>query len=221
MTFEYNPPMQPLEVIFEDKDVLGVVKPSGLLSVPGRGADKQDSLYTRVLEQYPLAQMVHRLDMDTSGIVVVALRRKAERALKAQFQARTIQKTYQAVVSGIPSLKSGSIQAPLMAHPSLTLRHVVNGAGKSSQTDYESVWNRTEYSLLNIFPRTGRSHQIRVHLEHIGHPILGDRFYASDEIIAKATRLMLHAQSISFEQPYSREVIRLDTYWEPEKYLLT
>lgn len=220
MTFEYHPPTEPLKIIFEDKDVLGVVKPSGLLSVPGRGEDKQDSLYTRVLKQYPLAQMVHRLDMDTSGIVLVALRRKAERALKSQFQARTIQKTYQAVVSGVPNPESDSIQVPLMAHPTLSLRHVVHEGGKTSQTDYKTVWTRVDYSLLNLFPQTGRSHQIRVHLQHIGHSILGDRFYASDGVIAQASRLMLHACEVAFEQPYSREVIRLQVPWEPEKYLI-
>lgn len=220
MAFEYNPPTEPLEIIFEDKDVLGVVKPSGLLSVPGRGEDRQDSLYTRVLELYPLAQMVHRLDMDTSGIVLVALRRKAERSLKAQFQARSIQKGYQAVISGRPSPESGSIQAPLMAHPTVSLRHVVDERGKPSQTDYETVWSRSDYSLLNLFPRTGRSHQIRVHLDHMGHPILGDRFYAPEGVIAQASRLMLHACSIAFKQPYSGKEIRLQSLWEPEKHLL-
>ena len=103
--FQYHPPQDPLKILHVDKDILCVVKPSGLLSVPGRGEERQDSLYTRILKEYPLAQMVHRLDMDTSGAMIIALRRKAERELKAQFRERKIQKRYEAIVFGHPMKK--------------------------------------------------------------------------------------------------------------------
>ena len=109
--FVYTPPKGPLEIVHIDKDVLCIVKPSGLLSVPGRGSGLYDSMYTRILSEWPLARVVHRLDMDTSGIMVFALRKKAERSLKIQFQQRSIQKRYEAIVFGLIS-EQGVIDEP-------------------------------------------------------------------------------------------------------------
>jgi len=200
--FVYSPPTGPLEIVHVDKDVLCVVKPSGLLSVPGRGEHVQDSLYTRILSEWPLARVVHRLDMDTSGIMVFALRRKAERDLKIQFQERRIQKRYEAVVSGTTP-QAGLIDKPLMADTTRKLRHIVHPDGKPSETHFHLKSQRLDISLLSLIPKTGRSHQLRVHLTHIGHPILGDRFYAPSEVCGKTARLMLHSAEIQFAHPYS------------------
>lgn len=200
--FVYSPPSGPLEIVHFDKDVLCVIKPSGLLSVPGRGEHVQDSLYTRILSEWPLARVVHRLDMDTSGIMVFALRRKAERDLKIQFQERRIQKRYESVVYGT-TVQSGVIDQPLMADPTRKLRHIVHPGGKPSETHFQFIKQVSNTSLVSLVPKTGRSHQLRVHLMHIGHPILGDRFYAPSDICSRAERLMLHSTEIQFAHPYS------------------
>mgnify|MGYP005679792461 FL=1 len=200
--FVYSPPSVPLEIVHVDKDVLCVVKPSGLLSVPGRGEHVKDSLYTRLLIEWPRARVVHRLDMDTSGIMIFALRRKAERTLKIQFQERRIQKRYETIVYGLTP-QSGVIDEPLMADPTRKLRHIVHPSGKTSETHFETLIHHDEMSLVSLVPKTGRSHQLRVHLMHIGHPILGDRFYAPQEVCSKSDRLMLHSAEIGFAHPYS------------------
>ncbi len=200
--FQYAPPTGPLEVLHVDKDVLCVVKPSGLLSVPGRTPNLQDSLYTRVLESYPLAQMVHRLDMDTSGVMVVALRRKAEKKLKMQFRNRVVQKKYEAVVAGEIS-DVGEVSAPLMQDAHRKLRHIVHRDGKPSSTQYRLLHRQGDLSRLELTPLTGRSHQLRVHMLHLGCPIVGDRFYAPADVCSMSPRLMLHATQLGFEHPYS------------------
>jgi len=207
LEFVYSPPTGPLEIVHVDRDILCVNKPSGLLSVPGRGENVQDSLYTRILAEYPLARVVHRLDMDTSGVMVFALRRNAERVLKIQFQERKIQKRYEAIVIGVPSV-NGVIDASLMADPSRKLRHIVHPDGKESRTDFETVTSKENLSLLSLHPITGRSHQLRVHLQHIGHPIVGDRFYAPPTVCALSSRLMLHASDIRLLHPYSEQPMR-------------
>ena len=201
--FQYCPPKNPVKILYQDKDVIVVDKPSGLLSVPGRSADRQDSMYLRILEMFPLAQVVHRLDMDTSGLMVYALRRKAERHLREQFQQRRVQKGYQALVQGILSESRGVINAPLGPDPSRPLRHCISSAGKASETRFQVVEEGEECSLLHLQPITGRSHQLRVHLMSIGHPIIGDRFYAPVPIANRSTRLLLHASELYFRQPYS------------------
>ena len=202
--FQYHPPQDPLKILHVDKDILCVVKPSGLLSVPGRGEQRHDSLYTRVLKEYPLAQMVHRLDMDTSGVMIIALRRKAERELKAQFRERKIQKRYEAIVFGHPNEK-GTIDAPLVPHPTQKMRYCVHEEGKSSVTNFTRLSSNETCSLLALFPLTGRSHQLRVHLLHIGCPIVGDRFYAPLKVLEMGERLLLHATDIWCTHPYSGE----------------
>ena len=202
--FVYAPPTGPLNIVHQDKDVLCVVKPSGLLSVPGRGPSVQDSLFTRILAEWPLARVVHRLDMDTSGIMVFALRKNAERALKIQFQNRTISKRYEAVVEGTTAA-DGQVLEPLMPDSTRKLRHIVHSAGKPSETQYETLHHYMGLSLVSLTPKTGRSHQLRVHLMHIGHPIVGDRFYAPEMTLNKSERLMLHSAEIGFDHPYTGE----------------
>ena len=208
-TFVYQPPEGPLEICYEDRDVLGIVKPSGLLSVPGRTPDKHDSVFTRIREQFPLAQMVHRLDMDTSGIILIALRKNAERNLKEQFRNRTVFKLYQAVVFGKCSDNSFDIESPLAPHPTEKLRHHVVEDGRPSLTKVEVIQENSEVALLNVIPMTGRSHQIRVHLDSVGLPIVGDRFYAPESVIKLSPRLLLQAQQVEFDHPYSGERIKI------------
>ena len=195
--FKYKPPQTPLKVIYFDRDIIVVDKPSGLLSVPGRGADRKDSVYTRILKTHPLAQVVHRLDMDTSGVMVFALRRKAERALDRQFHDRTVKKQYMAIVEGQMSKEHGIIDKPLKPDPQRTLRHIVDQTGKPAQTKYQVRTILDNATLVDLYPITGRSHQLRVHLAAIGHAIQGDRFYGDS---STAKRLMLQGLATDLPQ---------------------
>ena len=176
----YNPPQEPwLVILYQDDHIMVVNKPSGLLAVPGRLEEHKDSVMTRIQRDYPQAESVHRLDMATSGVIVVALTKAAERELKRQFREREPKKQYVARVWGHPSPAEGP-----------------------AQTEYEVV----EYAADNtarvvLKPITGRSHQLRVHMLALGHPILGDRFYASPEARAMAPRLLLHAEMLTITHP--------------------
>ncbi len=211
--FIYNPPTTPwLDILHQDKDILVVNKPSGLLSVPGREEAYHDSVYTRVLRDHPNAQIVHRLDMATSGIIVVALRRSAERELKRQFRDRETAKTYYARVAGHVKAASGTIELPLICDwPNRPKQKVEHQIGKPSTTHYEVISRAQRSTLLKLTPITGRSHQLRVHTMALGHPILGDRFYADPLAKSLAPRLLLHAQSLTIKHPYSGEPMTFST----------
>ncbi len=211
--FYYNPPTTPwLDIIHQDKDILVVNKPSGLLSVPGREEAYYDSVYSRVLRDHPNAQIVHRLDMATSGIIVVALRRNAERELKRQFRDRETSKTYYARVAGHVKAESGTIELPLICDwPNRPKQKVDHEIGKPSTTHYEVISRAKRSTLLKLTPITGRSHQLRVHTMALGHPILGDRFYADPLAKSLAPRLLLHAQSLTITHPYSGESMTFST----------
>lgn len=215
--FIYRPPLTPwLDILYQDKDIVVLNKPSGLLTNPGRGPHLADCLLNRVLQQYPLAQLVHRLDLSTSGIVVMALRRKAERELKQQFAQRLVKKRYLAVVAGKPDISHGCIEAPLIVDTERAPRQKVCFAtGKPATTCYSVLraWDE-ENSLIELRPITGRSHQLRVHMLHLGHPILGDAFYAPYKILKAAPRLMLHAAQLQFTHPYSGEPLQFSA--EPD-----
>jgi len=163
----------------------------------------KDSLYTRVVAEYPLAQSVHRLDMDTSGIILFALRRKAERELKRQFRERLVAKVYEARIWGRPEESKGRIDLPL-AHD---LEHkprsrVCWETGKPAVTRYEVLSTDDETSRVRLVPETGRSHQLRVHLAASGHPILGDRFYATGAALSAMNRLALQATELTVLHPF-------------------
>lgn len=198
----YRPPTEPwLEVLHRDADLIVINKPAGLLSVPGRRADRQDSAYTRILERFPYARISHRLDMDTSGVLVVGLHRRAERWLDRAFKERQVDKVYLARVIGHVQPDSGLIEAPLL-RLSGRLRSVIDPAGKPSATRYTVLSRDADgTTLLHLEPLTGRSHQLRVHLLSIGHPILGDRFYAPSE--PSWPRMLLHAATLSVDHPSS------------------
>lgn len=203
----YAPPAGPLEVVHQDRDMVVVNKPSGLLSVPGR--QHPDCVVSRLKGQFETLYPVHRLDMDTSGLLVLALRRKAERALMQQFQEREVSKTYIARVFGHPVEKGGSIRLALSRETGRP-RSRVDAHGKPAQTDWRVLsLDPDGHSRLALHPRTGRSHQLRLHLEAIGHPILGDRFYAHPQALAAAPRLCLHAVELRVKHPYSGQALTL------------
>ncbi|EDQ02682.1 bifunctional tRNA pseudouridine(32) synthase/23S rRNA pseudouridine(746) synthase RluA [Shewanella benthica] len=207
--FIYSPPTDPwLEIIYQDKDILVVNKHSGLLSVPGRAPEHQDSVYSRVLAEYPNAQVVHRLDMATSGVILVALRRNAEKELKRQFRERETKKTYYARVAGHIKQQKGSVDLPLICDwPNRPKQKVDHEIGKPSLTHFEVISYAKRSTLVKLTPITGRSHQLRVHMMAIGHPILGDNFYADPLAKRLASRLLLHAQELTIKQPYSGRVL--------------
>ncbi|GAB60322.1 RluA family pseudouridine synthase [Rheinheimera nanhaiensis] len=202
--FSYHPPTEPwLDILYQDKDLIVLNKPSGLLTNPGRGAHLADSLLSRVQQQFPLAQLVHRLDLATSGVVVMALRRKAEAALKQQFADRLVKKRYLALVWGQVTPTEGVIELPLMADSANPPRQKVCFVeGKPAITHYRVLQQLADRALVELKPVTGRSHQLRMHMLHLGHPILGDAFYAHAEALNAAPRLMLHAASLQVLQPY-------------------
>ncbi|WES69259.1 bifunctional tRNA pseudouridine(32) synthase/23S rRNA pseudouridine(746) synthase RluA [Superficieibacter sp. HKU1] len=200
----YNPSQEPwLVVLYQDEHIMVVNKPSGLLSVPGRLEEHKDSVMTRIQRDYPQAESVHRLDMATSGVIVVALTKAAERELKRQFREREPKKQYVARIWGHPAKAEGLVDLPLICDwPNRPKQKVCFETGKAAQTEYEVV----EYAADNtarvvLKPITGRSHQLRVHMLALGHPILGDRFYATPEALALAPRLLLHAQMLTITHP--------------------
>lgn len=207
-TFLYQPPITPwLEILYQDKDMLVLNKPSGLLTNPGRGEHLADCLLSRVQQQFPLAQLVHRLDMATSGVVVMALRRKAERALKQQFADRIVRKRYLAVVWGTLSSTSGTIDLPLAADKTDPPKNKICNDGKPAITHYQVLQQLPDRALVELLPVTGRSHQLRVHMLSLGHPIVGDTLYATAAALNAAPRLLLHAASLQLHQPYSGELV--------------
>ncbi|MCH1925549.1 bifunctional tRNA pseudouridine(32) synthase/23S rRNA pseudouridine(746) synthase RluA [Shewanella sp. C32] len=205
--FVYQPPTLPwLDILYQDRDIMVINKPSGLLSVPGRAADHYDSAYSRVLQLHQGAQVVHRLDMATSGVLLLALRRSAEREVKRQFQDRETHKTYYARVVGHVREPAGTVDLPLICDwPNRPRQKVDHQVGKPSVTHYEVVSYGKYSTLVKLTPITGRSHQLRVHMMALGHPILGDGFYADDRARQMASRLLLHAASLTIKHPYSGE----------------
>lgn len=197
-----------VELIYEDKSFLAVNKPTGLLSVPGRGPDKQDCCLSRVLEPFPDALMVHRLDMDTSGLMLFARSLEVQRNLSMQFEKRAIQKMYIALLEGILEQDEGMIDYPMRKDMGQRLppKHIVDCIrGKKAMTEWTVLKRMASTTLVSLFPKTGRSHQLRVHMQSLGHPIVGDAIYGT-----AAERLMLHAQFLELTHPISGEPIKLD-----------
>lgn len=198
--FDYRPPSTPLNILHSDEDLLVVDKPAGLLSVPGR--ELPDSLQSRLKELHPESLLVHRLDMATSGVMVFARNKAAQRHLGLQFERRHTSKTYIARVAGHVAGESGRINLPLIADWPNRPRQMVSWEhGKPSLTDWEVISRGENSTRLALHPITGRSHQLRVHCWAIGHPILGDRIYALDEIFEAAPQLQLHAQKLGLRHP--------------------
>ena len=199
-------PAPPLALVFADDALVLINKPSGLLSVPGRGADKADCASTRVQQHYADALVVHRLDMGTSGLLVMARGIQHQRSLNQSFAARQVHKRYIAEVAGALPVQAEwqEINLPISADwPRRPLRVIDPLHGKPSLTRWRCIAcdEQRQTSRLELEPITGRSHQLRVHLQAIGHPILGDALYAPDQIQSMAPRLHLHACQLAFPHP--------------------
>lgn len=189
-------------VLHADEALVVLDKPAELLAVPGLGPERQDCLWRRALALFPDLAIVHRLDMSTSGLIVFARGAAAQRTLSMAFEARRVAKTYEAVVHGLVAGDAGEVDQPLAADRANPPLQVVNTErGKASLTRWR-VLVRDEpagRTRLQLEPVTGRSHQIRVHLRSIGHPIVGDRLYAAES--APSARLLLHATALAFSHP--------------------
>lgn len=195
MSDDYNPPQDPLVVLHQDHEILVVDKPSGLLSVPGKGEHLADCLIARVQAAFPSALLVHRLDRDTSGVMIFGLTPHAQRHLGKQFEDRRTKKTYVARVWGEVAAKTGTIDLPLIVDwPNRPLQMVDHENGRSAITDYRVMRVGKGESRVRLYPKTGRSHQLRVHMKEIGHPILGDPFYSTGSA-RDFPRLMLHSET--------------------------
>ena len=203
---KYQPPAHSaLNIIYQDNYLLIINKPHGLLSVPGRGEDKQDCFISRIQQEFPDALIVHRLDMSTSGLMIIALGKEAERDLSILFQKRKVIKKYIAVIDGKVKEKYGEINLPLITDwPNRPKQMVDFKNGKNAQTQYRVIDydKMKDVSRVELTPITGRTHQLRIHLKCIDHSILGDNLYASTETIKKSDRLLLHASHLSFLHPY-------------------
>ena len=201
MSDTYAPPDLPLEIIHADHEILVVKKPPGLLSVPGKGTHLADCLLARVQAVYPDALLVHRLDRDTSGVMVFALSAHAQRHLGLQFEKRQVRKTYVARVWGKMPGKTGTVDLPLSVDwPNRPRQMVDHENGRTAVTDWRVIRSSETESRVRLYPKTGRSHQLRVHMKEIGHPILGDPLYAEGRA-RDFDRLMLHAENLRFRHP--------------------
>lgn len=200
-------PLSSIEILHTDPLFLIVNKPPYLLSVPGRAEDNKDCLITRLQDNgYPEARIVHRLDWETSGLLVIARNADSHRELSRQFQDRETDKTYIALCSGVPVLDSGAIDLPLRYDPDNKPRHIVDHElGRHALTFWQVLERFDDYSRLELTPITGRSHQLRVHLLSIGHPILGDRLYAPAKALEQQPRLCLHASKLAISHPATQQ----------------
>jgi len=193
-------------VLYSDAELLVLEKPSGMLSVPGKGPEKRDSLAVRAAEGFPGARVVHRLDQHTSGVMMMARTLESQRHLGRQFERRTVEKRYTAVVFGSPPEEQGAIDAPLRNCFEYPPRHCVDRKkGRPARTRWRVLRPERDTTRLDLQPETGRSHQIRVHLAYIGHPILGDVLYAAEPARSMAPRLMLHARQLVLTHPATGE----------------
>lgn len=201
MTEAYNPPTDPIEILHEDAHIVVVNKPSGLLSVPGRGEHLADCLIERLRLAFPQILLVHRLDRDTSGVMIFAQTPAAQRHLGQQFENRQTKKTYVARVWGQIAEKEGTVDLPLIVDwPNRPKQMVCHDTGKPAITDWKVVKREETETRVRLMPRTGRSHQLRVHMLALGHPILGDPFYASGAAL-EYPRLMLHSEELRVKHP--------------------
>lgn len=206
-----------VEILYQDGDIMFVNKPEYLLSVPGRLPANFDSVFYRIQQLVPETRMAHRLDLDTSGIMIIAMHLDALRDLSRQFQERTVKKSYTAVVHGIITEDEGSVDLPLRCDwPNRPRQMVCYEHGKNALTHYKVIERNEENNTtrVELLPITGRSHQLRVHMLELGHPILGCDLYAHEEALAMSPRLLLHATTLEIKHPVTGQQIL--GYCQPE-----
>ena len=199
--FAYDPPDTPLQILHEDAAIIVVDKPAGLLTVPGKLENRQDCLITRLQAARWDALTVHRLDCDTSGVIIFARTKQAQGFLGQEFEQRRAQKTYVARLKGHLTSDSGTVDLPLGSDWEYRPRQKVDPEnGRPAQTDWQVTGRSEHETRVRLTPHTGRSHQLRVHMLALGHPILGDQIYAA-ETTRDHSRLMLHAESLALHHP--------------------
>ncbi len=205
MEFDYHPPDVPLAILHRDEAILVVDKPAGLLSVPGKLAGREDCLIARIAAVIPQVLLVHRLDCDTSGVMLFALTKAAQGQLGKQFEHRQAKKTYVARIYGEMAGDAGHVDLPLCADwPSRPRQMVDHVNGRAAQTDWQVIGRSPAETRVRLMPLTGRSHQLRVHMATLGHPILGDPIYATGAAL-DAPRMMLHAETLTIRHPIGGE----------------
>jgi tRNA pseudouridine32 synthase/23S rRNA pseudouridine746 synthase len=210
------PPMGDIEYVYSDEHIIIVDKPANMLSVPGRTPDKQDCLIHRVQKQFPDARIVHRLDFSTSGLMVIAQNRESHRMLSRQFENRETKKTYVAKVYGQPEQPSGVLDLPLRCDwERRPLQIVDDQLGKKALTHWRIIERFENSCLVELSPTTGRTHQLRVHMQSMGHPILGDELYAHEAAYSMADRLNLHAKKLIINHPTENSRMAFSSAKEP------
>ncbi len=208
----YAPPQGPVRIVRSGPGWLVAEKPPGLLSVPGRGPEKADCLLARLEPLVADVRVVHRLDMETSGLMVFARTAAFQAALSRAFAERRVHKRYEALVRGEVCGESGTINLPLVADwPNRPLQKVCRETGKASLTHWQVLSRSVGLTRLSLRPQTGRSHQLRVHLHALGHPIIGDRLYGPGAQPASHRRMCLHATHLCIDLPGEGETIRADS----------
>jgi len=200
-----------ITILYQDSDLLLVRKPDLLLSIPGRHPLNKDCLITRLQQNYPTASIVHRLDLDTSGIMVIPLNKPTHAHISRQFQQREVHKSYHAIVYGLVGPDSGEVNLPIASDWERRPRQMIcHQRGKSALTHFEVMERKKDRTRVLLKPVTGRSHQLRIHMRELGHPILGCDMYAHETALDMASRLMLHATTLEFTHPTTGQWLRGD-----------
>ena len=195
-------------VLYRDERIIVLDKPTGLLSVPGIGPEKADCMAKRVADAFPGARIVHRLDRDTSGVIMMAFDAEAHRELSRQFHDREVEKSYVAVVAGVVEGDEGVVDLPMRKDLDDPPRQIIDHVhGRRAVTKWRVIERQPDRTRLELRPLTGRSHQLRLHLKETGHPILGDDLYAPPNVQAMAARLLLHAHSLTIVHPGTAELL--------------
>lgn len=205
---------EPVDIIHRDEHLLVVNKPAFLLSVPGYGPENRDSVSVRLKRDFPTLRLVHRLDLDTSGLMVFALNHPAQKALNESFRERRVEKQYQAVVDGIVKRDEGEITLPIAPDwQNRPRQKICHENGKRALTRYRVLQRRPDEhrTRLLLMPVTGRSHQLRIHTREMGHAILGCDLYAPEDVLARSERLLLHACLLAFPHPVTGEPCRFES----------
>lgn len=201
-------------LIHRDEDFMVIHKPAGLLTVPGKTEDLQDCLINRLIKLEPKTLLIHRLDRDTSGILVFALSREGQKSISRQFQERQTDKTYQAIVAGTLKGK-GTVDVPVIYDPSRPPLHITEpNHNKPAITEWQAIEHfeiqGQAVTRVKLTPITGRSHQLRVHMQYLRHPIIGDTLYATPEQQQLSPRLCLHAERLSFYHPKTQQLVEFN-----------